>query len=380
LCNTEICGIPALIPPAADTGGERLALSILKAFLIGGAVIIALLGLVEGIARIGKASFLKSVVLGQDNRTSTSKTFVFMWTLLVGWALVTMLIVGELIEVHGCVGPLTTAAQVTSAIKTCSDMGDQVGLLQIGWHNFIASGLSGDYLVLLGIPASAAVAAKAITQSKDDSGTAPKTPAPKNTGNITNRAMARVSQIFSADDGTTDIGDFQYVVFNLVTAVYFVAEFVRPSTQGLPVIPATLLGLTSVSAALYVGKKAATRTQPTITGVFPSILRADTVAVITGSGLTADPSAPPTDPKAKARVFFNDTESLDVVQDTIAGTLKAKVPAGLVSGSEPVSGTVQAFNVYGAATPGFTVQLSPAQPQGDALANSAADEQEQGGG
>ncbi len=358
--------------------GRLALLTILDAFLIGGGVIIALLLLVEGIARIGKASFLKSVILGQDNRTSTSKTFVFMWTLLVGWALVSMLIVGELIGLHGCVGSLATADQVTSAIKTCGNMGDQVGLLQIGWHNFIANGLSGGYLVLLGIPASAAVAAKAITQSKDDSGTAPKIAAPSDQGN---KAMARVAQIFSADDGTTDIGDFQYVVFNLLTAVYFVAEFVRPSPQGLPVIPATLLGLTSVSAALYVGKKAATRTQPTITGVFPSILRADTEAVITGSGLTTDPTAPPP-AGAKARVTFNGTESPVVEEDPVAGTLKAKVPAGLVSpgGTTSVSGTVQAFNAYGAATPGFTVQLSSLSRSHkcDALADSAAVEQEYG--
>ena len=130
-------------------------------------------------------------------------------------------------------------------------------------------------------------------QSKDDSGTAPKVAA---SSDKDTKAMARIAQTFSADDGTTDIGDFQYVIFNLVTAVYFVAEFVRPSSQGLPVIPDTLLGLTSVSAALYVGKKAATRTQPTITGVFPSILRVGEEAVITGSGLTADPTAPPPAP------------------------------------------------------------------------------------
>jgi hypothetical protein len=181
-------------------------LTILDAFLIGGGVVLVLLLLVEGIARIGKASFLTSVILGQDNRTSTSKTFIFMWTLLVGWALVSMLIAGELITVHGCVGSLASAHQVTNAIKTCGNMKDQVGLLQIGWHNFIVNGLSGGYLVLLGIPASAAVAAKAITQSKNDSGTVSKSSAPPAKGNIPNKAMARVAQIFSADDGTTDIG------------------------------------------------------------------------------------------------------------------------------------------------------------------------------
>lgn len=332
-------------------------MTILDAFLIGGGVVLVLLLLVEAIAQIGKASFLKSVILGQDNRTSTSKTFIFMWTLLIGWALVSMLIVGELIKVHGCVGSLSNANQISSAIKTC--MKDQVGLLQIGWHNFIVNGLSGGYLVLLGIPASAAVAAKAITQSKNDSGTVPKTTAAPVQGNTANKAMARVAQIFSADDGTTDIGDFQYVIFNLLTAIYFVAEFVRPSTLGLPVIPATLLGLTSVSAALYVGKKAATRTQPTITGVFPSILRQGTQAVITGSGLTQDPAAPPP-PGAKASVTFNGTASPAVAEDPVASTLKAEVPAGLVPAGGPtsISGTVQAINAYGAVTPGFTVELS----------------------
>ena len=334
-------------------------LTILDAFLIGGAVVLVLLLLVEGIARIGKASFLTSVILGQDNRTSTSKTFIFMWTLLVGWALVSMLITGELTTVHGCVGPLASAHQVTNAIKTCGDMNDQVGLLQIGWHNFAVNGLSGGYLVLLGIPASAAVAAKAITQSKNDSGTARKRSAPPAQGNIPNKAMARVAQIFSADDGTTDIGDFQYVIFNLVTAVYFVAEFVRPSPLGLPVIPATLLGLTSVSAALYVGKKAATRTQPKITGVFPSILRSGAQAIITGSGLTADPAVPPP-AGATAGVTFNGIPSPAAVgSDPVTGNLKAEVPPGLVPpGGPSISGTVQVINIYGAVTTGFTVELS----------------------
>jgi hypothetical protein len=331
-------------------------LTILDAFLIGGGSIVAFLLLTEGIARIGHASFLTSVILGQDNRTSTSKTFVFMWTLLVGWALVSMLVAGELIRVHGCAGSLSTASQVTAAISACGKMNDQVGLLQIGWHNFMMNGLSGGYLVLLGIPASAAVAAKAITQSKDDSGTAPKVVA---SDLKDKQPAARVAQIFSADDGTTDIGDFQYVIFNLVTAVFFVAEFVRPSSQGLPTIPDTLLGLTSVSAALYVGKKAATRTQPTITGVFPSILQADSKAVITGSGLTADPTAPPP-AAATTKVTFNGKESTNVESDLVAGTVTATVPADLVPADGPTSigGTVQVLTSNGAVTPGFTVQLS----------------------
>ena len=82
--------------------------------------------------------------------------------------------------------------------------------------------------------------------------------------------FGRIAEIFSADDGTTDIGDFQYLIFNLVTAVYFVAQFLNPDGTGLPTIPDTLLGLTSVSAGLYVGKKAVTSSQPVGDGGVPA--------------------------------------------------------------------------------------------------------------
>jgi len=38
-----------------------------------------------------------------------------------------------------------------------------------------------------------------------------------------------------------------------------------------------------------IGKKAATRNSPTITGVFPSVLRAGQPFTVTGSDLTTDP-------------------------------------------------------------------------------------------
>jgi hypothetical protein len=353
LFNVRMRGNNAMFASLRAIWGRLALLTIVDTFLIAGGSIITFLLLVELIAQRGGGNFLASVILGQDKRTSTSKTFIFMWTLLVGWALVSMLVVGELISIHGCVGSLTTASQVTAATSACGKINDQVGLMQIGWHNFLVSGLSGGYLVLLGVPASAAVAAKAITQSKDNSGAAPKLTA----GDDQKKVAARVAQIFSADDGTTDIGDFQYMIFNLVTATFFVAEFVRPSPQGLPTIPDTLLGLTGVSAALYVGKKAATRTQPTITGIFPSIMQAGATAVITGSGLTPDSGAPAV---RVTEVSINGKDAGVPQLDLIAGTVTVTVPAGLVpAGGPAISGTVQVLTAYGAVTPGFTVQLAP---------------------
>ena len=330
-------------------------MTLIEILLIGAGAVLALLVIVEVVAHVGAhTSFLATVILGQDNRTSTSKTFVLMWTLLVGWALTSLLIAGQIIHTHSCVN----IKDLQISINMCAANKDQVGLLQIGWHSFLTAGLSGAYLVLLGIPAAAAVAAKGITQSKADAGKLAKTSASGK-----QNAAARVAQIFSADDQTTDIGDFQYVIFNLITAVFFVTQFVEPSTQGLPTIPDTLLGLTSVSAALYVGKKAATRSQPKITGVFPSILRAGETITIIGNGLTDDPTQPrPSTGISKPQVMIEGrpvpAENVNV-DPTVADRLTAKVPAGLVSASKtaPVSGTIQVLSAYGYVTPGFSVEL-----------------------
>lgn len=328
-------------------------LTLLETLLIAAGAVLGLLAIVEAIARVGvHKSFLATVILGQDNRTSTSKTFIFMWTLLVGWALASLLIAGEIINTHNCV-------MAKNAVKACMAHKDQVGLLQIGWNSFLVAGLAGSYLVLLGVPAAAGVAAKAITQSKADAGTLVKTTA---SGKQT--AASRTAQIFSADDQTTDIGDFQYVIFNLITAVYFVAEFVKPSAQGLPAIPNTLLGLTSVSAALYVGKKAAARSQPKITGVFPSILRAGETATIIGNSLTDDPTQPrPPEGISKPQVTIDGkpVPAGDVRTDqTVSDRLTFKVPAGLLSpgAQTPASGTIQVMSAYGYITPGYSVQLA----------------------
>jgi hypothetical protein len=53
------------------------------ALVIGAGIILILLAAVEILARVSGGSFLRSVILGQDNRTSTSKTFIFVWTMLV---------------------------------------------------------------------------------------------------------------------------------------------------------------------------------------------------------------------------------------------------------------------------------------------------------
>jgi hypothetical protein len=265
-----------------------------------------------------------------------------MWTLLVGWALVALLVAGELLGIKDCVtkGP------------DCSP--DAIGFLQLGWRSFLKSGLDTSYLVLLGIPAAAAVAAKAVTESKVAAGTMPPAPV-----TAADRGFpARVMQIFSADDGSTDIADFQYLIFNLILATYFVSEVVHLTSVGLPPIPDTLLGLTSVSAALYVAKKAATRTQPTIAAVFPSFLVPTRTITITGSSLTDDPALAQ---KRKApKVKINGVEAQNVTADPqVADQITATVPAGLNTTNIPIGGIVEVLSSLGFKTPPYQVTIAP---------------------
>lgn len=320
-------------------------------FTAAGAVVVFLLA-TEGLARLasgGKTGFVSTVVLGADGRTSTSKTFILMWTLLVAWALTSLLIAGELVPQHSCV-----AGAEQKAVKLCTATHDDLALLQLGWRHFLHQGLVGSYLVLLGIPASAGLAAKAITQSQAISSPGSKTEA-KPTGGKRG-VLPRLAEIFSADDGTTDVGDFQYVIFNLITAVYFVSKFVKPVGTGLPSIPDTLLGLTSVSAALYVGKKAVTRNEPKVTSVFPATLREGDTFTVTGVALS-DPEEPAA---STPGITINGIQAKPVAIDPkVADRLRAVVPLGVIPrGTEKkeVEAKLQVYTAFGATTPEFDVR------------------------
>jgi hypothetical protein len=311
-------------------------------YLLAGAAVLASLLVVQLISLVGHESFLSTVILGHDGRTSTSKTFILMWTLLVSWALIALLIAGELLHAHRCVTP----NELTKAAEACKRAKDEVGLLQVGWLQFLHAGLSGSYLVLLAVPGAAGVAAKGITQ-REVSGAGFKTP---NTTTGRN-PLARIAEIFSADDGTTDIGDFQYMIFNLVTAVYFVAQFVHPDGTGLPTMPDTLLGLTSVSAGVYVGKKAVSRSQPTVTGVFPQPAQANMRFTIVGESLTAEPTSPTEVPPQVS------IDGVPVEIVAIDGTsIVAVLPSALGGGGATRLRHLQVKNPYDGITPSFDVQ------------------------
>jgi hypothetical protein len=181
------------------------------------------------------------IFLGTDDRVSTSKVQFALWTLALAWALL-------VIAFHLAVYPPGT--------------------------------LDPRYLLLLGLPAGAAVGAKAITMGQKANGTVSKNPIPYEK----KKAGDAVKEIVSNDQGDLDLGDAQYFLFTLVAlTAFFIAFFHAPAK--LPVLPDTLVGLTSASAAAYVAKKAASSTPAKITAVSPQKGPANAPVKVFGSGM-----------------------------------------------------------------------------------------------
>lgn len=172
---------------------------------------------------------------------STSKVQFALWTLALAWALL-------VIAFHVAVYPPGT--------------------------------LDPRYLLLLGLPAGAAVSAKAITMGQRSNGTVSKNPIPYEK----KKAADAVKEIVSNDQGDLDLGDAQYFLFTLVALTAFFITFFHAPVK-LPVLPDTLVALTSASAAAYVAKKAASSTPAKITAVSPQKGPATTTLKIFGSSL-----------------------------------------------------------------------------------------------
>jgi hypothetical protein len=180
------------------------------------------------------------MVLGADDRVSTSKVQFALWTGALTWALLT-------VAMHDAVYPAGT--------------------------------LDSRYLLLLGLPAAAAVGAKAITVGQMTSGTISKASPPYQKKTL---RMA-VGEIVSNDQGDLDLGDMQYFIFTLVGLAAFFIAFFHDATK-LPVLPDTLVGLTSASAGVYVAKKAVSPAPLKITAVSPQKGPPGATIKIFGSG------------------------------------------------------------------------------------------------
>lgn len=213
----------------------------------------------------GRHRGVKALVIGADGRASTSKAQVLMWTLAVLYAFTFLLLWGRSI---GCDRPTPLCQQAQRVRGLFGDV--------------LEEPLETEYYALLGLPTAAAVAAKALTVNKVAKGEVVKEKAAGDQKGI-GRGLA---EVVSADNGRTDLIDFQYFAFNLLALAYFLFQFVARPADGLPEIPPTLIALTGVAVAAYTGKKALETEAPTISAVIPRrlVVGEATTLTVVGSG------------------------------------------------------------------------------------------------
>jgi hypothetical protein len=220
-------------------------------------------------------------VMGKDNRVSTSKVQVVIWTYAVAGAVLSLI--------------------------AATWVGPDTGFDRLSDSDFDFE----PYLVLLGGPIAAAVLARAIVGSQVASGQAIKPP-----------GEPSPSQIFTNDSGQGDLVDAQYLLFNLVALIYFFGGFLESPSSGLPDIPTILYALTGASAAGYVANKAITTGPPMMNAIVPARGPVGTEIEIFGTGLLV--------PKAEGAIAEDASpDAFHTVRVTIGGLEAALVPASL---------------------------------------------------
>ncbi len=294
--------------------GHITALSILVLFT----VIIHLLGRGFG-----------GLVTGVDNRISTSKVQVLLWTYVLAGAILSLI--------------------------AATWLGANAGFDALTSGDFDFE----PYLVLLGGPFAAAIGARAIVGSQVGKGEKAKPP-----------GEPSASQAVTDDRGNADLIDCQYLLFNLVAIVYFLGAFGPDPAQGLPAIPPILYVLTGASALGYVSNKAIPSGPPTLASIAPSAGRAGTEITVFGSGLLFPRDATATRRPTSIREFHPvevviGGRSAEIVDGSLSSggaggdRLKAIVPAGLAGGEEH---DVVALNFRGAQTEPVKFKLDKQRP------------------
>jgi hypothetical protein len=215
---------------------------------------------------------VRTLIIGKDKRVSTSKTIAAVWTFVVAAALIAV-VYADLLD-H------------PQALNATND-----------------ADVMGQYALLFGGPLGAAILAKGIVVGQVN----------KNPGSKPDATSTGPGDLVSNDAGETDLGDFQYVLFNAVALFFVVGMLLHEPLKGLPHIPDVLLGLTSVSAVGYVGKKALPPAAPSGT-LAPTHGPAGTPVTITVTGVT-----PPEQPLAPMWVRFGEEDAGRVDAVPVAG-------------------------------------------------------------
>ncbi len=268
-----------------------------------------------------RRSALGAILAGQDNRVSTSKTIVFAWTVAVVFGLLSLVI----------------------AIW----LGDHAP-----WDLQVKRGLQEEYLLLLGGPYAAAILAKYATTQQEDTKTA---------GPV---GGAAPTQLVTNDNGDTDLGDFQYVLFNVVGLMFFFGDFIGHLAKGFPNLPPILTGLMLTAAGGYSAKKLLQQATPALISVIPSSAAPQATVQIFGTNLEVPASAAAAGQDINPSVLVGNTTATITAHDIVLGNDRITITVPDVApGSAPISiaraDGVQAKDARGVTVLSFEVLAPP---------------------
>jgi hypothetical protein len=201
--------------------------------------------------------FLRMLVVGKDNRTSTSKLVALAWTYAIVFGLLAIIVAKW----------LGTPA---------------------GYNRLIKHGLRAEYFLFLGGPYAAAVLAKYKAQSSTD----------KTVGAI---GSANAKQLITDDAGDVDLGDFQYILFNALALAFYLGTLIPHLQSGMPRLPSLLTGLALTSAGGYTAKQLAAQAAPQLLSLLPPVAARNSEVEVWGNNLIVPanvaPSGSPIPPK-----------------------------------------------------------------------------------
>jgi hypothetical protein len=221
---------------------------------------------------------IRGLLVGEDNRTSTSKVTAALWTIVLAYIVITLALV--------------------------------CGLNRDLYKQMIGT-ISLLYVVLLGGPFAAGVLAKSIVSTSTSTGQLQKGEA----------AKPRIADVYSDDEGNTDFVDTQYLLFNLIVAVIVLAQFISSPGSGAPPIPDFLAALTGTAAATYVANKAlVSGNPPVIDHLAPGTARVGACVTAFGTDLVVPGVQEP-------KVFVNGGEA-EVLKPLDPTAVVFRVPEG----------------------------------------------------
>lgn len=220
---------------------------------------------------------VRDLLMGADNRISTSRVNVALWTVAIAFGITTLAALSFGAHKYHIVNPCglktsgTPRPPVSSKVNGICVNGHAIAPNKLGLDQTFKNGLAPNYLVLLGAPFVTLAGSAFIVNRQVSNGDRQK---------VQSVGPSSYIDALSNDDGSADLVDSQYLIFTGVLFFYFLTNFL-PNPSMLPDLPWGLVGLTGVSAGTYLLNKSVTVNGLSIQGLAsPSVKQGGSARVL----------------------------------------------------------------------------------------------------